>query len=236
MSKARVLAALTAIVLGGAGVLLAAPAASANPAPTPTATPPPACPTPAATAPVYPHSAVPCSLTPAASGNTYTVTLPGVGSLTFTVDPTTNTVVAAGANAPTSTATGTNFTASTPQVSHDGDEVTVWFFNAANPKQVYVVHVHVKTTPPASGATACVPSASTTCPVIVTAIVGGRHRSHHHGDGHSSGGVGDHQFTSSGHQDGAPSWSVSGGSGSGGSGDGGGHSSSWTPGAGGGRN
>jgi hypothetical protein len=90
---------------------------------------------------------------PAVSGpvpGAVTVTLPGVGTLEFTVkaDGTIDPAVV-----PVATPTGVNFTASTPEVSSDGTQISVTFTNAADPVQKYVVRAKVsQTNPPAVGA------------------------------------------------------------------------------------
>jgi hypothetical protein len=94
-----------------------------------------------------PPLTTPCSATvtpPAAPGGTYSVVLPGIGTLNFTIDPTTNMVTSA-----TVSGLAANFTASTPKVDGDGDKVSVTFTNTTDPSQVYRLSVGVKppTTP-----------------------------------------------------------------------------------------
>jgi hypothetical protein len=130
------LAAVAAGVLASGTVMFAAAPAFAT-------TPLTGC-TPAASAPLYTSTCL-----PAVSGGTgagmVTVTLPGVGTLSFTlkgdgtIDP---------AVTPTATATGVNFSAGTPVVSPDGTHVTVTFINAANPVQKYVIRAKVSQTNP----------------------------------------------------------------------------------------
>ena len=146
--------------------------------------------TPAASAPLYTTTCL-----PAVSGGTaagpVTVTLPGVGTLTFTlkadgtIDPT---VI------PTATATGANFSAGTPVVSPDGTHVSVTFVNAANPVQKYVIKAKVSQTNPTTVGGA--PG------FIVTAKAGPptHHKSDHEGDkddddqgGHNSASLTNHQ-------------------------------------------
>ena len=87
----------------------------------------------------------PCSvdvIAGAMSGD-FVVTLPGVGILNITVDPTTNKVTAASVNGLT------GFTATRVKVDGDGDRVSVTLTSATDPSQVYVLKVAVK--PSATG-------------------------------------------------------------------------------------
>ena len=183
MPKTRIISTvLAAAAASGITLALAAAPAMATPTTAPsttptTRTPPPPC----ASAPPLTK---PCSATVANSSGTYTVTLPGVGTLTFTIDPTTNQVVLP-ANAVSNL--GANFTATTPKV--DGDGVSVTFINAATPQQVYHLDVDVKPTTVA-GSTA-------TTPPTVTAIVKGRGHGDGHG-GHDGGHDGDHHGSGGG--------------------------------------
>jgi hypothetical protein len=79
-----------------------------------------------------------------------TLTLPGVGTLSFTIkaDGTIDTT----GTPPKSTATGSNFTAGTPKVSSDGTHISVTFFNAATPTQTYTVKAKVSPPTSAGGA------------------------------------------------------------------------------------
>src|ERR1700682_6044332 len=127
-------------------------------------TPPPACST---TLPLT----TPCTPTlvrPGEPGAPYLVTLPGVGTLSFIIDPATNKITSA-----TVSGLGVNFTASTPKISADGTKVYVTLTNSANPTQVYRVEVKVKPSETAGGA-----------PVINAKVRGsanghGEHKNHH---------------------------------------------------------
>ena len=81
---------------------------------------------------------MPCTATVSNSGSNYTVTLPGVGTLTFSLD------AAGNVTDPTVAGTENGFTASTPKA--DGDGVTATFTNAATDPaktQQYKVDVDV---------------------------------------------------------------------------------------------
>jgi hypothetical protein len=116
----------------------------------------------------------------AGGGGSYSVMLPGIGTLNFTIDPATNLVTAASVSG-----LSANFTASTPKVDADGDSIKVTFTSTTDPSQVYRVKVGVK--PPTT------PGGSPT----VTAKVKGAHHSekgeveheneHHGGAGPGSG-------------------------------------------------
>jgi len=114
-----------------------------------------------------------CSLTPtvaaAGTGWTVTVTLPGVGTLTFNLTP----AGTVDATTPPSVAplAGSNFSAGTPHVSVKGNVVSVTFVNAADPHQTDSIKVVI--TPPTS--VGGVPT------VVATGGSAGRHK--HHGDG-----------------------------------------------------
>jgi hypothetical protein len=129
-------------------------------------TPPPACGT---TLPLT----TPCTPTvvrPGEPGAPYLVTLPGVGTLSFIIDPATNKIISA-----TVSGLGVNFTASTPKISADGTKVSVTFTNSADPTQVYRVKVRVKPPETAGGA-----------PVVKASVRGAAHwhseHKQHHGE------------------------------------------------------
>jgi hypothetical protein len=173
MIRSRLAAAAAGLLAAGTVMFAAAPAFATTPP-----TPLPAC-TPAATAPLYTAKCLP------AVGGTapgaITVTLPGVGTLDFTVkadgtvDPAT--VMA--------TATGTNFTAGTPHVSSDGTHVSVTFTNAATPAQHYFVKAKVIQTNPTT-----VGGAPGFLVIAKAGPVSHHHHHHHHSDhdSHSDGG------------------------------------------------
>ena len=73
------------------------------------------------------------------------MTLPGIGTLNITVDPTTNMVTAA------SVLGLTGFTASTVKIDGDGDKVSVTFTSTTDPSQVYRLSISVKPPPPRVG-------------------------------------------------------------------------------------
>ena len=124
----------------GAALVLAGPAL-ANEGSTPEVAPTPL----AACASTLPLT-TPCSVdvTAGAVSGEFVVTLPGVGTLNITVDPTTNKVTAA-------SVTGlSGFTATPVKVDGDGDKVSVTLTSTTDPNQVYVLKVAVK--PSATGA------------------------------------------------------------------------------------
>ena len=137
MIRTRLAAAAAGLLVSGTVMFAAAPAFATTP-PTPLT----GC-TQAASAPLYTATCLP-AVSGGTSAGAVTITLPGVGTLTFTlkadgtIDPTT----ALG------TATGTNFSAGTATVSPDGTHVSVTFINAANPVQKYVVRAKVVQTNP----------------------------------------------------------------------------------------
>ena len=123
----------------GAALVLAGPAL-AHEGSTPEVAPAPL----AACASTLPLT-TPCSVdvTAGAMSGDFVVTLPGVGTLNITVDPTTNKVTAA-------SVTGlTGFTATPVKVDGDGDKVSVTLTSTTDPSQVYVLKVAVK--PSATG-------------------------------------------------------------------------------------
>jgi hypothetical protein len=92
---------------------------------------------------------VPCTpavVRPGEPGAPYLVTLPGVGTLTFTLDAT-NHITSASVSG-----LSVNFTASTPKVDGDKDSVTVTFTSKTDPTQIYRVTVRVKDPATAGGA------------------------------------------------------------------------------------
>ena len=122
----------------GAAMVLAGPAL-ANEGSTPDVAPTPL----AACASALPLT-TPCSVdvTAGATAGDFVVTLPGIGTLNITVDPTTNKVTAA-------SVTGlTGFTAAPVKVDGDGDKVSVTLTSTTDPNQVYILKVAVK--PPAT--------------------------------------------------------------------------------------
>src|ERR1700682_222920 len=123
----------------------------------------------------------PCTPTvvaPAAATGTDTVTLPGVGTLSFKIDPATNMIIS---GSPTVTGLGAHFTASTPKISADGTKVSVTFTNSADPTQVYRLKVKVKPPETAGGA-----------PVVKAKVRGSAdshsEHKHHHGEREREGG------------------------------------------------
>ncbi len=126
----RVGSIFVATVLGSTMSLMVAGPAFADEGTPPT--PPPACATTSTTL------ATPCSAAVTSSGGTYTVTVPGVGTVTFnlTADGTPTSVVATPAS---------GFTAGTPDV--DGERVSVTFTNTSNPEQSYTVTAKAKDEP-----------------------------------------------------------------------------------------
>jgi hypothetical protein len=102
------------------------------------------------------------------------VTLPGVGTLGFTVE-------ADGTVDPTTlmaTAMGTNFTAGTPHVSSDGTHVSMEFTNAAAPTQHHFVKAKVIQTKPTTVGNA---------PGFLVIAKAGPVSHHHHSDHDSHG-------------------------------------------------
>jgi len=134
MIRSRLAAVAAGLLAAGTVTFAAAPAFATTPLP--------AC-TPNASAPLYTAECLP--VVAGTPPGAMTVTLPGVGTLTFTVkadgtiDPTTAMATAAA---------GSNFSAGTPVVSQDGTHVSVTFVNAAAPTQTYVVKAKVIQTNP----------------------------------------------------------------------------------------
>jgi hypothetical protein len=91
--------------------------------------------------------AAPVTPTPAAGVSSYTVVLPGIGTLSVTIDPTTNLVTAASMSS-----VDPAFTASAVKIDEDTDKVTVTLTSAADPSVVYKVTVKVKPPETAGGA------------------------------------------------------------------------------------
>ena len=87
----------------------------------------------------------PCAATVVhGTGTSYTITLPGIGTVNFMVDQTTGKVI----GTPTTSGLGTNYTA-TIKVDKDTDRISVVFTNSVDPtKSVQVV---VKTKPGPTG-------------------------------------------------------------------------------------
>jgi hypothetical protein len=140
MIRTRLAAAAAALLVTGA-VLSAAGPAFADTTTTSTSTTLAPC-TPAASAPLYTAR---CAPTVVNSSGSVTVTLPGVGTLTFLVNPdgTVNT-----STAPSVSVIGANFSGGTPKVSADGTHISVSFVNIAAPRQHYTIKV--KLSPPTS--------------------------------------------------------------------------------------
>jgi len=86
----------------------------------------------------------PCVPTVGQSGSTYTITLPGIGTVTFTVDQTTGKVT----GTPITSGLGAGYTA-TIKVDKDTDRITVVFTNTDPTKSVVLV---VRAKPGANGA------------------------------------------------------------------------------------
>ncbi|MGA7912613.1 MAG: hypothetical protein WB682_11215 [Candidatus Dormiibacterota bacterium] len=126
-------------------------------------------PTPCATsAPIT----VPCVANVTNTGSSYSIVLPGIGTLNFTVDQTTGKVT----GSPSTASLGTNYTA-TIKVDKDTDRITVVFTNSADPTKS--VRLVVKTKPGATGGT----------PVVTAKVKAVHHvgdeanETEHHGDG-----------------------------------------------------
>lgn len=134
------------LLIGGASLAAAAATTLVLAAPTlANSTPKPPLPACGTTLPLT----TPCSagVTPPATPiGSYVVTLPGIGTLNITIDPTTNKVTAA------SVSGLTGFTASTVKIDGDGDKVSVTFTSSTNPSQVYRLRVSVKPPTTAGGA------------------------------------------------------------------------------------
>lgn len=130
--------ALRRLLIGGASLAVAAMTAVVVAAPaladdtTTTPTPLPTC---GSTLPLM----TPCSavVAPPVAG-VYAVTLPGIGTLSITIDPITNAVTVA------SVSGLTGFTASAVKVDGDRDKVAVTFTSTTDPAQVYRLKVSVK--------------------------------------------------------------------------------------------
>jgi hypothetical protein len=133
MIRSRLAAGAAGLLAAGTVMFAAAPAFATTPVP--------AC-TPAGSAPLYTAECLP--VVAGTPPGAITVTLPGVGTLTFTVkaDGTIDATTAA------ATATGANFSAGTPVVSQDGTHVSVTFINAATPVQKIEVRAKVIQTNP----------------------------------------------------------------------------------------
>jgi len=163
MTRTRIAAAAAALLIAGAVLSVAGPAFADPTTTTSTSTTLAPC-TPASSAPLYTAR---CAPTVVNASGTVTVTLPGVGSITFTVNPdgTVNT-----STAPSVSVIGDNFSGGTPKVSADGTHISVSFVNIAAPQQHY--NIKVKLSPPTSGG-----------PVGINATAGpNKHKGHHHGD------------------------------------------------------
>lgn len=166
MARTRIAAAAAALLIAGGVLSVAGPAFADATTTTSTSTTSTLAPcTPASSAPLYTAR---CAPTVVNSSGTVTVTLPGVGSITFTVNPdgTVNT-----STAPSVSVIGNNFSAGTPKVSVDGTHISVSFVNIASPAQHY--NIKVKLSPPTSQG----------ADVGINATAGpNTHKGHHHGD------------------------------------------------------
>jgi hypothetical protein len=167
MIKSRLAAAAVGLVAAGSVLSVAGPALATTPP-----TPPPACPATAPTTP--PLYTAKCTITPAAAsdnaalGSTQ-VTLPGVGSLYFTLTSTGTIDLTKGVTG--LGATGTGFVPVVTKVSPGGTSASVTFVSPATgttKKQVYTIQVKLT------------PSSGTTAAKIV-AVGGPGHGHHHHG-------------------------------------------------------
>ncbi len=162
---------LRRLLIGGASLATAAAATLVLAAPAlahdKTATPLSPCTSPPLT--------TPCSATATPSAGGYTITLPGIGTLNITLDPTTNAVTGA-----TVSGLDAGFTASAVKVDKDADRVVVTFTSTTNPSQVYKLKVAVKA-PATAGAAP-----------TVTAKVKGAHRDGKHHGNHEVGFWGSH--------------------------------------------
>ena len=151
MIRSRLAAAAAGLLAAGMVMLAAGPAMADTGMSTTTSSSLPLC-SPATTAPLYSAACAPGA---ANVSGAVTLTLPGVGTLSFTIkaDGTIDTT------STKSTATGSNFTAGTPKVSSDGTHITVTFINAAAPTQTYTIKA--KVVPPTSVAGAATTGAAT---------------------------------------------------------------------------
>ena len=132
LSRTMLRGGLSIALAAGVGLAMAT-AAFANgtkPSPTPCA----------ASAPIT----APCVPNVAKAGSSYTIVLPGIGTVNFTVDQTTGMVT----GTPTATGLGAGYTA-TIKVDKDTDRIVVVFTNTDPTKSVALV---VKTKPGANGA------------------------------------------------------------------------------------
>jgi hypothetical protein len=145
MLKTRIAAAAAALLLAGAVLSVAGPA-FADDTTTSLAPCTPATST-STTVPLYTAKCAP-AITGTAPGS-ITVTLPGVGSLTFTVakDGTIDT-----STQPSVSLLGQNFSHSTPKISADGTHISVTFVNIAEPEQRYTIKVKISPPTSAGGA------------------------------------------------------------------------------------
>ena len=161
MLKTRLAAAAGAVLLAGAVLSVAGPA-FADPTTTSTSTTLAQC-TPAPSAPLYTARCAP--MVDTATAGQVTVTLPGVGSITFAVNPdgTVNT-----ATIPSVSMLGKNFSVGTPKVSADGTHISISFVNIASPVQRY--SIKVKLSPPTSVGG----------PPTVNAVAGPNNKKGHH--------------------------------------------------------
>jgi hypothetical protein len=133
VSRTMLRGGLSFALAAGVGLAMAtgAFANGAKPSPTPCAT----------TAPIT----APCVPNVTNTGSSYTITLPGIGTLNFTVDQTTGKVT----GTPTTSGLGANYTA-TIKVDKDTDRIVVVFTNSADPTKS--VTLNVKARPGPNGA------------------------------------------------------------------------------------
>jgi hypothetical protein len=145
MLKTRLAAAAAVLVLMGAVLSVSGPAL-ADETTTSFAPCSPATST-STTGPLYTAKCAP-TVSGTAPG-AITVTLPGVGSITFTVAPdgTIDT-----STQPSVSVIGQNFSGGTPKISADGTRITVSFVNIAAPEQHYTIKVKVSPPTSAGGA------------------------------------------------------------------------------------
>jgi hypothetical protein len=166
MIRSRFAAAAVGVLAAGTLLAIAAPAMAVPTAPA-------ACPTPSATPPLYTAK---CSVTPTAGPGamSYTVTVPGVGSVVLTLTPTGTLDTS---TAPLIQGQGT-FEVKSLKVNNAGSEMSVTFVAPAvttttpgTPKQVYTVNIKVT------------PGVGTAAPTVAAVV---SPRADHHGnhDGH----------------------------------------------------
>ena len=140
VSRTALLRVLGLVAATTLAVVLAAPAAATGtPTPGPTPTPLADCTTPPVT--------TPCTPGVTTAGGVWTLTLPGVGSLVFTVDPTTNQIVSASVMG-----VATAFNASLASVDGEDGKVSATFTSKTDPTQVFTIVAKVHEPATAGGA------------------------------------------------------------------------------------